>query len=306
MPDTREQPVPGASASGAGAGTTDPVVVGVDGSSRAALALDWAAGEAARRRAPLTVVEAWSTTGSPDTPLERNGTRRHALDAARRAVAAHPGLEVDTAFPEQLPAPALIDASRDAGLLVVGSRGLGGFRGLLLGSVGQHCVTNAACSVAVVRPVEYAAGRGLGEAPQRIVVGVDGSAGADRAADWTAAEARCSGARVEVVGSWIFPGTSGYVFTAGVGVPGAAGRAVDDARARIAAGWPGVLVQGETSPDPPAVTLTRESRQADLVVVGSRGLGAFRGVLLGSVSLYLATHGHCPVVVVKGPEDRGR
>ena len=136
--------------------------------------------------------------------------------------------------------------------------------------------------------------------PQRIVVGVDGSEGSNLALDWAAIEASRTGALLEVLGSWVFPGTSGYVFAAVVGVPEAARQVVDDALAHVAQVAPHVVTQGKTSEVPPAVALVDASRHADLLVVGSRGLGAFRGLLLGSVSHHLATHAHSSVVVVRG------
>jgi nucleotide-binding universal stress UspA family protein len=199
------------------------------------------------------------------------------------------------------PVPALLDAADHADLLVVGSRGYGGFRGLLLGSVSQHCLTHARGPVAVVRPPEGTPWRPLSATPGRIVVGVDGSAGADLAVDWAAAAAHRSGARLEIVGSWVFPGSAGMVYTVDVGLPDVARQAVDAAVARAGALAPDVAVDGVVSEDPPAVALVQRSRHADMVVVGSRGVGAFRGILLGSVSLYAATHARCPVVVARTP-----
>lgn len=280
------------------------VAVGVDGSPGASRALEWAAAEADRAGARLTVVEARSPTGFTDGALPAGPAtgdgRRAAPRAAEHASALHPRLEVVPVVADAAPVPALVDAAHRADLLVVGSRGYGGFRGLLLGSVSQHCLTHAPCSVAVVRPARGAPWRPLGATPGRIVVGVDGSTGSDRAVDWAAAAAHRSGARLELVGSWLFPGSAAFVPAVDVGLPDLARQAVDAATARARAAAPDVLVEGGTSEDPPAVALVQRSRQADILVVGSRGMGAFRGLLLGSVGLYAATHARCPVVVVKG------
>lgn len=279
------------------------VAVGVDGSPGATRALEWAAAEADRAGARLTVVEAWAPTGFTDNALVGEGPAHAGPHAARRAAerasALHPRLEVAEAVADAAPVPALVQAADRADLLVVGSRGYGGFRGLLLGSVSQHCLTHARCSVAVVRPAEGTPWRPLSATPGRIVVGVDGSAGSDRAVDWAAAAAHRSGAHLEIVGSWVFPGSTGFVYTVDVGLPDVARQAVDAAVARARAAVPDVTVEGVTSEDPPAVALVQRSRHADMVVVGSRGVGAFRGILLGSVSLYTATHARCPVVVAK-------
>lgn len=285
------------------------VVVGVDGSPGATRALEWAAAAAARAGARLRVVEAWSPTGFSDNALvgssPAEGGPQAAERAAERATSLHPTLAVDQRVADVPPVPALIAASSDADLLVVGSRGYGGFRGLLLGSVSQHCLTHARCPVAVVRPTRGSTRRPVGASPGCVVVGVDGSEGSDRAVDWAAAEAGRSGALLEVVGSWLFPGSTGYVYTVDVGIPEAARQAVDAAVARARELVPDLEVRGSTSEDPPAVALVQRSRRADLLVVGSRGVGAVRGVLLGSVSLHVASHACCPTVVVKYPPTDG-
>ncbi len=309
-PAARQAAEPAAAQAAAQAAGLPPlreVAVGVDGSPGATRALEWAAAEADRAGARLTVVEAWSPTGFTDSALVGQGPDHAGPDAARRgaerAASLHHRLEVVPQVDDAAPVPALLAAAGHADLLVVGSRGYGGFRGLLLGSVSQHCLTHAPCSVAVVRPAEGTPWRPLGATPGRVVVGVDGSAGSDRAVDWAAAAARRSGARLAIVGSWMFPGSAGFVYTVDVGLPDVARQAVEAATARVRAIAPDVTVEGVTSEDPPAVALVQRSRRADMVVVGSRGVGAFRGVLLGSVSLYVATHAHCPVVVAKAPGD---
>lgn len=290
--------------------TLREVVVGVDGSPGAERALRWAAAEADRAGARLTLVEAWSPTGFTDNALVGEAPERPgagvAAASARRAAGTHPHLTVRERVEDRAPVPALLAAGDWADLLVVGSRGYGGFRGLLLGSVGQHCLVHARCPVAIVRPAHGAPWRPLGATPGRIVVGVDGSPGADLAVDWAAGAAHRSGAHLEVVGSWVYPGTTGAIYTVDAGLPEVARQAVDAAVARVGALAPDVTVEGTTSEDPAAVALVARSRHADMVVVGSRGVGSFRGLLLGSVSLFLATHARCPVVVAKARQEPER
>ena len=280
------------------------IVVGVDGSLGSTRALDWAAAEADRCRARLTVVGAWEFGGFAGA-LVNTGDARSAVDGAvARTTQRHPGVTVEPKVSEEPAAYALIEASADADLLVVGSRGFGGFRGLLLGSVGEHCLTHAPCSVAIVRPADASTppGPGAAEGPaNRIVVGVDGSAGADLALDWAVGEARRTGGGIDIVASSVLTGTSDYIVTVDVSVPDAARQVVDDAVARATGEAPGVVVRAETRADPPAVALVDASREAGLLVLGSRGLGAFRGLLLGSVSHYVAMHAHCPIVVARRP-----
>jgi nucleotide-binding universal stress UspA family protein len=146
------------------------VVVGVDGSETAKLAVAWAAREAALRGMTLELVAAWEVPpsayaygyGFPGVPedlttgMKERAERRlaEALDDAR-AIA--PGIPIETLASEGQPADVLLHVAAEADLLVLGSRGLGGFRGLLLGSVSQQCSHHASCPVVIVRHLEEAA-----------------------------------------------------------------------------------------------------------------------------------------------------
>lgn len=138
------------------------IVVGYDGSGGAGGALDLALGLASELRAPLTVVRAWSLTSAPrpaswsfgytpsEDELEQAVHDELAADT-RSLVAAHPDVTVRLRPVHAGPARALIQASRGARMLVVGSRGRGGFRELMLGSVSDQCVRYAHCPVLVAR-----------------------------------------------------------------------------------------------------------------------------------------------------------
>ncbi len=133
------------------------IVVGIDGSPPAERALDWAIGEAQRRAASLHLVAAWlypMALGYAFTSTVAD-VRQSAQDAIDRALAhideVAPGIAASGETVEQQPGPALVAAAEGADLLVVGSRGRGGFEGLLLGSVSQYCTRHATCSVVVVR-----------------------------------------------------------------------------------------------------------------------------------------------------------
>jgi nucleotide-binding universal stress UspA family protein len=143
------------------------IVVGVDGSEAAREAVRFAAAEARLRGATLVAVHAWripvsvampepAVAGYPivhEPALEeiRAGLQEHGERALDEALAGIEGVPVERLVVEGAPAAALLEAAEDADLLVVGSRGLGGFRGLLLGSVSQQCASHASCPVAVVR-----------------------------------------------------------------------------------------------------------------------------------------------------------
>ena len=138
---------------------TQRIVVGVDDSSGAKLALRWARAEAALRGATLDIVHAYqypvtlAVPGAPLVPREDfDKAARHALDAVLRSEGFDEGYATAEAIVSSGSAAGLlIEVARGADLLVVGSRGRGGFAGLLLGSVSQHCVHHAPCPVVVVR-----------------------------------------------------------------------------------------------------------------------------------------------------------
>jgi len=142
------------------------IVVGIDGSEGAGHALEWAAAEAKVRAAPLTVLLAWQWpagfyTGAswagvtPELIDDLKKLAEQRLEEACTAVApALDGLKVNRAVVEGVPAEALIEAAADADLLVVGTRGHGGFVGLLLGSVSQQCAHHSPCPIVIVPPSE--------------------------------------------------------------------------------------------------------------------------------------------------------
>jgi nucleotide-binding universal stress UspA family protein len=132
-----------------------------------------------------------------------------------------------------------------------------------------------------------------------IVVGVDGSDHARRALEWAIDEAKLRRASLYLVHSWKFPAPvplpDGGVAPADL--EGAANAVLDEAAALVPGG---VAVQREIANDHAAHALVRASQGAELLVVGARGLGGFKGLLLGSVSEQVVHHARCPVVVVPG------
>lgn len=129
------------------------IVVGVDGSESSRYALRWAARQAECAGAEIRAVMAWHL---PEIyayePRDYEAEARTLLDdVVEETLGSDPAVPVVTQVVAGDAAPVLIDASRDAELLVVGSHGHGGFRGMLLGSVSQHCVSHAHCSVVVAR-----------------------------------------------------------------------------------------------------------------------------------------------------------
>ncbi|MCZ7415260.1 MULTISPECIES: universal stress protein [unclassified Streptomyces] len=138
--------------------TDGVIVVGVDGSESSRSALRWAARHAALTGAELRPVQAWQPPLGYGMPVDYSGidfaqqTRRSLDQSVEEALGTHPGVPVRPQAVEGHPAAVLVEASRDADLLVVGSHGRGAFAGMLLGSVSGHCVHHASCPVLVVRP----------------------------------------------------------------------------------------------------------------------------------------------------------
>lgn len=135
------------------------IVVGVDGSDASIEALGWACHQAELTGGPVESVTTWQwpvglgVTAPLPTGYDPEGDARAMLDDIVGTLAtAHPGVALTARVVEGHPAEALVEASRHAGLLVVGSRGHGSFAGLLLGSVSQHCAAHAATPVLIYRP----------------------------------------------------------------------------------------------------------------------------------------------------------
>jgi nucleotide-binding universal stress UspA family protein len=288
------------------------IVIGMDESAGAAAALRWAVGEADVHGWSLTAVLAWAYLDQHHAePGERFDPAYDAADAdvalaaaLHRAIGAERAATVERQVVCDLAAPALLAASEGAELLVVGARGMGGFRSLLLGSVSEQVVHHATCPVAVVRAEATMAAGEPGPVPAggRVVVGLDGSEDGRRALAWALAEGRARGATVEVVHAWQPAFVGGDLFG---GVP------VDsDAQGAAARRLVGTAVEAEdtaglASPveqtvvcGTPANVLLDAAKAADLVVLGSRGVGGFAGLLLGSVSQQVARHAACPVVIL--------
>jgi nucleotide-binding universal stress UspA family protein len=283
------------------------IVVGTDGSSGSIHAMRWAHHEAALRQEPLHVVLAWSFLSQHYMALDVPFDPGYSEDDAREALTSY----VTDAFGDDasvpihqhtildLPGRALTEAARHASMLVVGARGRGGFAGLMLGSVSHHCLHHAPCPVVVVHEDDP----GAPGADPRIVVAVDGSSGSIEALRWAADEAGRRGATVEAVHCWQLPAVGPYPFmhldldptlyeeTAREILRLAVERA--DAEGAV---QQDVLLAGA------APGLLEQAKGADLLVVGSRGHGALRSTLLGSVSLQVSQHAPCPVAVI--PPDR--
>lgn len=283
--------------------TTPSVLVGYDGSPGSDLALRWAAEEADRRGLELTVLQSWhEPVLSERTWLERwddpaleEREARAALDeAVADALARHPGVPWSTALVPARPGEALVAAAADHHLVVVGSRGHGGFATLALGSVAEHVSRAAPVTVVVVGDVPPT-GRG-------VVVGVDGSTGSRRALLWAAEEARVRSVPLTAVLAW----TARVPIAARGAQPFGAAATDDDARRalhhtiveQLGAAGAGA-VQLRTASVPAARALLEAAADAELLVVGAAPFTEGSRSSVGSVVRQVLRHAPCPVVVAR-------
>ncbi|MCF2533596.1 universal stress protein [Yinghuangia soli] len=275
------------------------ITVAVDGSVHADQALRWAAAEAAARGLALRIVHAWLPMPTPGSRAAGRAESRKILDEAEvRARAYAPDVPVTTAEIADLVGSALAVESATAALLVLGSRGRGGFRSLLLGSNSLTAASIARCPVVVVREALPR------EDPGRIrdvVVGIDEKNAADDVLAFAFAEAAAHpAARLRVVHGW----TMGASALAGGPVfdEDAVEAAVTRALAEVVAGWaekyPQVEILRVTAHTQAAEALVEASADARLTIVGRRTGGTSLGLRLGPVAHAVLTHAHGPVAVV--------
>jgi nucleotide-binding universal stress UspA family protein len=272
------------------------IVVGVDGSDGARAALRWADELAGRHGADIVAVLAWSYFDQRHPDGDREFDPHYGEDDARAALTAAIEAAGATHVVEQrvvleLPERALVDAAEGADLVVVGARGLGGFKGLLLGSVSERVLERSPAPVAVIRQEQTGAAGGP------VVVGVDGSDTSTRALRWAAVEARLRDVPLRVVHAWQMMFAAVPATEPLIGALEEGGRAVLDAALADPA-LEGLDVKDHLVPMGATEGVLRYAHDASLVVVGSRGLGRVGRVLLGSTSRQLAHHAPCPIVVV--------
>ncbi|TCC30754.1 universal stress protein [Kribbella speibonae] len=284
-----------------------PIVVGYDGSTGSQSALRWATTEAVRTRAPLRLVEAFElvivTRPAPGyvVPLEAVRTaRQKGLDAVAEGIRLHhPDLTVESSLAGGPASQILVEAAEDARMVVLGSRGLGGWSGLLVGSVAVQVTTHARCPVVVIPPDL----RAHAHEGATVVVGVDGSKTSAKAIDFAFDQADARHAQVVALHTWTSPfltyadGASMLQFDEEK-IRDEARLLVAESVAGAAADHPDVKWTTELVTGSAAQALVRRSESADLLVVGSRGRGGFTGLLLGSVSQSALHHAHCPIAIV--------
>lgn len=280
--------------------TANGVVVGADGSDHGKAAIRWAAGAAGAYGLPLTVLFARpDATAVPELVSDPTGVLG---DAVAEAQNGHPGLEVRALQMPESPVESLLVASETADFLVLGSRGIGGFRGLLLGSTTLNVMPYAECPVVVIHShiedeqPEIPEGEGN---PGQVVLGYDGSTAANRAAAFAFRHADAIGCGVVVV--TVDPARTepeSREVDPSAALPGSDTGAFSSPVIVTAEAFPDVPVSFVAGIGRPAEVLISEAQGAELLVVGSRGIGGFAKLVMGSVSQKVVAHASCPVAVL--------
>lgn len=268
-----------------------PIVVGVDGSDSSVHAAAWAAAEAERRHAPLTVLLV------NDDPARADHVERSVRKAAAKCRANLPNLQVTAEVAAGRPAEVLLRRSGEAQLMVLGAHGRGRFTEAVLGGVSTGVATHASCPVVVVR-------QDVPTTVGPVVVGVDDSPGSTDALRFAFDSADRLHTNLVVIEAWLEDGLLAMPLT-----PhelDQAERSVEQSLARQTASLRlqharvnalDVVQRGH-----PVAVLTEAARDARLLVVGHRGRGGFTGMALGSVAVGVLHHARCPVAIIRSSE----
>lgn len=290
---------------------SDRIVVGVDGSAPSDAAIRWAARETTMRHTSLTllyvmppVLPVWGYGYSlaplpPDFGEMQQEEGQRVLEAARgvaeAAVAPAEHLRWTTELVAASPVPTLVDVTKDAQMIVVGSRGQGAWRRGLFGSVSTGLIHHAHCPVAVIRDETDQEGRRDGP----VVLGVDGSPASELATTIAFDEASRRGAELTAVHAWIDAEATAIPRSLWPDVKSDAEAILAERLAGYGDRYPDVTVHREVVFDQPARHLLDAGESAQLLVLGSHGRGGFAGMLLGSVSSTVVHATHTPVIVAR-------
>lgn len=281
------------------------VVAAFDGSASSRVAATWAVAEAGARGVGLTLLHAVippvSSSGlgiglppSLDLIDELQAEATAQLQQLGRELSVD---NLDTVVRIGAPSGVILEASESAELIVIGSRGRGGFTGLLLGSVGGQVAAHAECPVVVIRDRPLPTGRS-------IVVGVDGTTGSQSALAFAFDEASRHGYSLVAVHAWDVPAYDLLVVPNGpVPIPLTD---VADSEIRLTAevlsgfreDYPDVVVEERLIRAPAVQALVGAAADAAMMVVGTRGHSPAVGALLGSVSNGVLHKAQIPVCVV--------
>ena len=296
-----------------------PILVGIDGSANAEAAMWWAVDLAVALHRPLrlltcytlpTIVSLGSAAGfaSPlltsDEVHEIDVRNRAAIEDLRsRILLGHPDLVIETYLDQGSPGSALLKASDDASMIVLGTRGAGGASALLMGSVSYSVAHRATCPVMLVPETAMRVPGG------RVVVGIDGSSPAVAAAKWAVELAEGLQRSVDLVTAWHYPYSAmapegGMLL--GPDIDELRLAMLRDARSLVQrvrkeldhVCHHHVTIESEIIEGSAVDALVESARPQDILVVGSRSHSVLASVMLGSVATGVAHRSHSPVIVV--------
>ncbi len=282
------------------AANAQPVVAGIDGSPESLAALAWGARQAELTGAPLLTVTALRASELGLRPGQDVGeaaptTRKLLSEAVHDTLGDKRAATVDMHLSAEPAARVLIKFSATAQLLVLGPHSYGGLPGIMLGSVPQRVVTYAQCPVAVARP-------NPSDREPRIVVGLDGSACARAALHWALRQAELTGATVDAIVAWDWRaqfGASPY------GPPESeirqSAERLLETELDALPQEPRTTVTGQVIEGKSAAVLTHAASTAQLLVIGSRGIGGGFGHLIGSTGMKCLKHATGTIVATHYP-----
>ncbi len=298
---------------------SNPVLVGLDGSTNAEAAMWRAADIAVAAKRPLRLLTSYSlpvmvglgaAAGYMGPMLtseeihQIDAANRQAIEAAKaKVLAAHPNLVVETYLDQGSPANALLKASEDAAMIVMGTRGIGSTHALVLGSVSYAVAHRAKCPVVLI-PESSDRSK-----PGRVVVGVDGSKNSIQAAVWALHFAESQGRSVELVSAWHYPYAAmspeiGMVMGPDIeelraAMKRDARKIVDEVKKQLSvAEGSRVSITTEVIEGSATEAMIDHTQPQDYLVVGSRSRSMLAAALLGGTTLALAHRSRCPIVIV--------
>ncbi|MEU1290023.1 universal stress protein [Kitasatospora sp. NPDC005856] len=291
--------------------TTQQVLVGLDGSPQSEAAAMWAAQEAHRFGAALRLLHVWPWLSGAEAERQArpDDLRPAALDALARVAdrirTAHPDLTVETAVRGDDPVDGLVAEAQGQRMLVLGSRGLGGFAGLLVGSVSLAVAARASVPTVLVREAQPLPRTDT--APVReVVVGLDSCEPDEAVLEFAFTQAERRGARLRAVHGWE-PAPAwafGSMMPPPMDLPDQEGTEtalLSEHLAPLRAGHPGVEVVEDVRIGGAANAVLDASAGAELVVIGRRERRHRIGMLLGPVAHAVLHHSTAPVAVVPHP-----
>ena len=290
----------------------DIVVVAVDGSTASNNAVRWAANTAMKRDIPLRLATSYTMpqylyaegmVPSEELFSDLQAEAMEKIEAARElAHEVAPDILIGHTVAEGSPIDMLLEMSADVTMIVLGSRGLGGLSGMVMGSVSAAVVSHASCPVVVVREDNNVTENNK-YGP--VVVGVDGSDVSAKATEYAFAEADARDAELIAIHTWMDMQAQSSL--AGLAAAQNQWEAIEAQQAQVLTErlaplvekYPNVAVTKIITRDRPVRALAEQADSAQLLVVGSHGRGGFRGMLIGSTSRALLQSAPCPMMVVR-------